>query len=138
MTMPGVGSWPGGLVALLFGPSLPAAHTVSTPSPASARWNLVVAELGSKAPPPLGPYELLLTLIGGQPAHGLAWCSSTQFSALSAPKMLSPAPTDRLIRVAPGAAPCSRVPSVSVGVAPGDDPGDVGAVPAERRACRCR
>src|SRR5256714_13395659 len=112
--MPGVGSWPGGLEALLSGPSLPAAHTVMTPSAASARWNLVVAEFGSNAPPPLGPYELLLTLMGGQPAHGLRWWSSTQLSALSAPKMLSPAPTDRLISVAPGAAPCSFVPSVSV------------------------
>src|SRR2546423_5654276 len=112
--MPGVGSWPGGLVAVLLGPSLPAAHTVMTPSAASARWNFVVAELGSNAPPPLGPYELLLTLMGGQPAHGFRWWSSTQLSALSAPKMLSPAPTDRLISVAPGAAPCSFVPSVSV------------------------
>src|SRR2546423_848703 len=112
--MPGVGSWPGGLVAVLLGPSLPAAHTVMTPSAASARWNLVVAEFGSNAPPPLGPYELLLTLMGGQPAHGLRWWSSTQFNALSAPKMLSPAPTDRLISVAPGAAPCRWVPSVRV------------------------
>src|SRR5262245_56796275 len=71
MMMPGVGSCPGGLVASLSGPSLPAAHTVRTLSLAKARCNLAVAEFGSNAPPPLGPYELLLTLIGGHPAHGL-------------------------------------------------------------------
>src|SRR2546423_3452591 len=131
--MPGVGSWPGGLEALLSGPSLPAAHTVMTPSAASARWNLVVAEFGSNAPPPLGPYELLLTLMGGQPAQGFRWWSSTQLSALSAPKMLSPAPTDRLISVAPGAAPCSFVPSVSVVSRPATMPATcVPCPPADR------
>src|SRR2546430_7345602 len=94
--MPGVGSWPGGLVALLFGPSFPAAQTVTTPSEVSARWNFVVAEFGSNAPPPLGPYELLLTRIGGQPAHGVRGWSSTQFSALSAPKMLRDRKSTRL------------------------------------------
>src|SRR5687767_6986556 len=100
MMTPGVGSWPGGLVALLSGPSLPAAQTVSTPSAARARWSFTVAEFGSNAPPPLGPYELFVTRIGGQPAHGCRWWSSTQLSALSAPKMLRPRPTDRLITVA--------------------------------------
>src|ERR1051325_7986201 len=101
MISPGVGSWPGGLVAELSGPSLPAAQTVTTPSAASARCSFAVPEVGSNVPPPLGPYELLLTRIGGQPAHGWLWCSRTQFNALSAPKMLSPAPTDRLTSVAP-------------------------------------
>src|SRR5215217_8005117 len=51
--MPGVGSWPGGLVSdeLPSPPSLPAAQTVTTPSAASARCSLTVAELGSNNPP---------------------------------------------------------------------------------------
>src|SRR5438094_511206 len=55
--MPPVGSWPGGLVSdvLPSPPSLPAAHTVTTPSAASARCSLTVAEFGSNAPPPDGP-----------------------------------------------------------------------------------
>ena len=55
--MPPVGSWPGGLVteAEPSPPSLPAAHTVTTPSAASARCSLTVAEFGSNSPPPVGP-----------------------------------------------------------------------------------
>src|SRR4051794_40651997 len=120
--MPPVGSWPGGLVRddEPSPPSLPAAQTVTTPSAASASCSLTVAELGSNAPPPEGPYELLVTLIGGHsdagtPApHGASWCSSTQFSAESAPTMSSTAPVEMFTRPAPGAAPWSRVPSVSV------------------------
>src|SRR4051812_1896474 len=120
--MPPVGSWPGGLVSddEPSPPSLPAAQTVTTPSAARARCSCTVAELGSKAPPPVGPYELLVTLIGGQvlagtPApHGALWCSSTQFSAESAPTMSSTAPVEMSTRLAPGAAPTWRVPSVSV------------------------
>src|SRR4051812_9585154 len=120
--MPPVGSWPGGLVSddEPSPPSLPAAQTVTTPSAARARCSCTVAELGSKAPPPVGPYELLVTLIGGQvlagtPApQGAAWCSSTQFSAESAPTISRTAPVEMSTRLAPGAAPCSCVPSVSV------------------------
>ena len=55
--MPPVGSWPAGLVTAAepSPPSLPAAHTVTTPSAASARWSLTVAEFGSNSPPPTGP-----------------------------------------------------------------------------------
>ena len=55
--MPPVGSCPGGLVidAVPSPPSLPAAHTVTTPSSTSARWSLTVAEFGSNSPPPIGP-----------------------------------------------------------------------------------
>src|SRR3954464_2722316 len=120
--MPPVGSWPGGLVSddEPSPPSLPAAQTVTTPSAARARCSCTVAELGSKAPPPVGPYELLVTLIGGQvlagtPApQGAAWCSSTQFSAESAPTISSTAPVEMSTRLAPGAAPWSFVPSLSV------------------------
>ena len=54
---PPVGSLPGGLdrSAEPSPPSLPLAHTVTTPSAASARWIFAVAELGSNAPPPVGP-----------------------------------------------------------------------------------
>src|SRR5690242_1413417 len=120
--MPPVGSWPGGLVRddEPSPPSLPAAQTVTTPSAASASCSFTVAEFGSNAPPPVGPYELLVTLIGGQalagtPApHGWSWFSSTQLSAESAPTMSSTAPVEMSTRLAPGAAPCSCVPSVSV------------------------
>ena len=55
--MPGVGSMPGGLDIDFepSPPSLPFAQTDTTPSLTSSRWSLTVAELGSKAPPPLGP-----------------------------------------------------------------------------------
>ena len=54
---PPVGSCPGGLDRLVepSPPSLPLAQTVTTPSAASARWSLTVADCGSKAPPPVGP-----------------------------------------------------------------------------------
>src|SRR3954463_3553542 len=112
--MPPVGSWPGGLVsdAAPSPPSLPAAHTVTTPSAASARCSFTVAEFGSNEPPPMGPYELFVTLIGGQavaetPApQGALWFSSTQFRAESAPTMSRTAPVDIDTRLAPGAAPC--------------------------------
>src|SRR6266536_1509705 len=73
--MPGVGSWPGGLEWLTtpssaLPPSFPLAHTVITPSRASASWILAVAELGSNSPPPIGPNELLMALIGGQVLAG--------------------------------------------------------------------
>src|SRR5919202_3484984 len=120
--MPPVGSWPDGLVIDCepSPPSLPAAQTVTTPSAARARCSLTVAEFGSNEPPPTGPYELLVTLIGGQvptgtPApQGAAWCSSTQFSAASAPTMSSTAPVEIETRLAPGAAPCSFRPSLVV------------------------
>src|SRR3982751_4270138 len=52
--MPPCGSFPGGLVSdpEPSPPSLPAAHTVTTPSAASARCSLTVAEFGSNSPPP--------------------------------------------------------------------------------------
>ena len=55
--MPPVGSMPGGLDRLAepSPPSLPLAHTVTTPSAASARCSFTVAELGSNSPPPEGP-----------------------------------------------------------------------------------
>src|SRR6478735_4581903 len=120
--MPPVGSWPGGLVRLVepSPPSLPAAHTVTTPSAARARWSLTVADSGSNPPPPVGPYELLVTLIGGQVAagtpapHGAAWFSSTQLSAESAPRITSAAPVEMDTSLAPGAAPWSVLPSLSV------------------------
>src|SRR3954470_7377663 len=120
--MPPGGSWPGGLVsdADPSPPSLPAAHTVTTPSAARARCSFTVAEFGSNSPPPGGAQELFVTLIGGQVAagtpapHGWSWFSSTQFSAESAPTMSSTAPVEMSTRLAPGAAPCSFVPSVSV------------------------
>src|SRR3954452_15888893 len=120
--MPPVRFCPGGLVRDddPSPPSLPAAHTVTTPSAASARCSFTVAEFGSNAPPPVGPYELLVTLIGGQSAaltpapQGASWCSSTQFRAESAPTMSRTAPVEMSTRLAPGAAPCSCVPSVSV------------------------
>src|SRR5690242_16530551 len=120
--MPPVGSCPGGLVRddEPSPPSLPAAHTVTTPSAASARCSFTVAELGSNAPPPVGPYELLVTLIGGQvdagtlAPHGCAWFSSTQFRAESAPTMSSTAPVEMSTSLAPGAAPWSLRPSVVV------------------------
>src|SRR3712207_9382888 len=109
--MPPVGSCPGGLVSevLPSPPSLPAAQTVTTPSAASARWSFTVAEFGSNSPPPVGPYELLVTLIGGHsdagtPApHGASWCSSTPFRAESAPTMSRTAPVEVLTTLAPGA-----------------------------------
>src|SRR4051794_30853936 len=120
--MPPVGSWPGGLVSddEPSPPSLPAAQTVTTPAAASASCSLTVAEFGANAPPPVGPYELLVTLMGGQvlagteAPHGCAWFSSTQLSAESAPTMSRTAPVEMSTRLAPGAAPCSWVPSVSV------------------------
>src|SRR3712207_4133749 len=98
--MPPVGSCPGGFGSegLPSPPSLPAAQTVTTPSAASARCSSTVAEFGSNAPPPLGPYELLVALIGGHTAagtsvpHGCSWFSSTQLRAESAPTMSSAAP----------------------------------------------
>src|SRR3954469_21920073 len=116
--MPGVGSMPGGLDMLAepSPPSLPLAHTVTTPSAASWRWSCTVAELGSNAPPPDGPYELLITLIGGHTAgdtpapHGASWFSSTQFSAASAPMISSAAPTDTETIFAPGAEPPTTSP----------------------------
>ena len=56
-TMPPVGSWPGGLERFSepSPPSLPLAQTVMTPSAASARWSLTVADCGSNSPPPVGP-----------------------------------------------------------------------------------
>src|SRR6266496_406635 len=70
--MPGVGSMPGGLDRLLdpSPPSFPLAHTVTTPSAASWRCSCTVAEFGSNVPPPEGPYELLITLMGGQVEAG--------------------------------------------------------------------
>src|SRR4051794_11661549 len=120
--MPPAGSWPGGLVRddEPAPPSVPAAQTVTTPSAASASCSLAVAELGSNSPPPGGPYELLVTLMGGHALagtaspHGASWCSSTQFSAESAPTMSRTAPVEIDTRLAPGAAPCSCVPSVRV------------------------
>src|SRR5215218_8575562 len=120
--MPPVGSCPGGFVidSEPSPSSLPADHTVTTPSAASARCSFTVAEFGSNLPPPVGPYELLVTLIGGQTAagtpapHGCSWFSSTQFSAESAPTMSRTAPVEIETRLAPGAAPWSFVPSVSV------------------------
>ena len=54
-------------------------------------------------------------VVVGTPApHGASWFSSTQFSAESAPTIRSTAPVEIETRLAPGAAPCSRVPSVSV------------------------
>ena len=55
--MPPVGSVPGGLDRLSepSPPSLPLAQTVTTPSAASARCSLTVADCGSNSPPPLGP-----------------------------------------------------------------------------------
>src|ERR687886_555980 len=81
--MPGVGSVPGGLDRFVepSPPSFPLAHTVTTPSAASWRWSFTVAEFGSNVPPPDGPYELLITLIGGQTAgdtpgpQGALWFS---------------------------------------------------------------
>ncbi len=61
-----------------------------------------------------------MTLIGGQveagtPApHGAAWFSSTQLSAESAPRITMPAPVEIETSLAPGAAPWSLPPSVSV------------------------
>src|SRR3954453_19773871 len=100
--MPPVGSWPGGLVIDVepSPPSLPAAQTVTTPSAASARCSFTVAESGSKEPPPVGPEELLVPLIGGQvlagtlAPHGWLWFSSTQFSAESAPTISRTAPVE--------------------------------------------
>src|SRR5215218_3488594 len=120
--MPPVGSWPAGFVIDVepSPPSLPAAHTVTTPARVSARCSFTVADLGSNVPPPIGPYELFVTLIGGQVAfetpgpQGAAWFSSTQLSAESAPTISSTAPVEIDTRLAPGAAPCSFVPSVSV------------------------
>src|SRR3954469_1101265 len=120
--MPPVGSWPGVLVSDSdpSPPSFPAAHTVTTPSAASARCSLTVAEFGSNSPPPDGPYELLVTLIGGHfaaatPApHGASWFSSTQLSAESAPTMSRTAPVEMETMLAPGAAPASCPPPESV------------------------
>src|SRR3954468_23588220 len=117
--MPPVGSWPGGLVRddEPSPPSLPAAQPVTTPSAASARCSLTVAEFGSNVPPPIGPYELFVTLIGGQSAaeapapQGASWFSSTQFRAESAPTMSSTAPVEIETRLAAGAAPCRCRPS---------------------------
>src|SRR3954447_26576719 len=119
--MPPVGSWPGGLVVddEPSPPSLPAAQTVTTPSAANARCSFTVAEFGSNSPPPVGPYELLVTLIGGHsdagtPApQGASWCSSTQFSAESAPTMSSTAPVGMVTRLPPGPPPRRRVPSAT-------------------------
>ena len=61
-----------------------------------------------------------MTLMGGQvdagtPApHGASWFSSTQLSAESAPRMTMPAPVEIDTSLAPGAAPWSLPPSVSV------------------------
>ena len=61
-----------------------------------------------------------MTLIGGQvltgtlAPHGWSWFSSTQFSAESAPTISSTAPVEMSTRLAPGAAPESVVPSLSV------------------------
>src|SRR3954468_14898887 len=128
--MPPVGSWPGGLVSDSdpSPPSFPAAHTVTTPSAASARCSLTVAEFGSNSPPPDGPYELLVTLIGGHfaaaaPApHGASWFSRTQLSAESAPTMSSTAPVEIETMLAPGAAPVSCPPPESVVARPATMP----------------
>ena len=83
-------------------------------------------------------------MIGGQVAagtpapQGASWFSSTQLSAASAPMMNSTAPVLMLTRLEPGAAPCIFVPSDEGDVATGDDAVDVHAVPADRRAGRCR
>src|SRR3954471_5360327 len=53
-------------------------------------------------------------LAGTEAPHGCAWFSSTQLSAESAPTMSRTAPVEMSTRLAPGAAPCSWVPSVSV------------------------
>ena len=61
-----------------------------------------------------------MTLIGGHveagtPApHGASWFSSTQLSAESAPRITMPAPVEIDTSLAPGAAPWSLPPSVSV------------------------
>src|SRR6476469_6024951 len=116
--IPGVGSMPGGFDRLSepSPPSCPLAHTVTTPSAASRRWSCTVAEFGSNAPPPDGPYELLITLIGGHTAgdtpapHGASWFSSTQFSAESAPTISSAAPIDSDTILEPGAEPPTTSP----------------------------
>src|SRR4051794_18981837 len=53
-------------------------------------------------------------LAGTEAPHGCAWFSSTQFSAESAPTISRTAPVEMSTRLAPGAAPCSLVPSDSV------------------------
>src|SRR6476620_3043936 len=124
--MPPVGSWAGGLVRLFepSPPSLPAAHTITTPSLTSWRCSLTVAEFASNLPPPCGPYELLTTLIGGHfeagtvSPHGFAWCSSTQFKDESALTITTAAPVDNDTMSAPGAAPDTVVPSLSVTLRP--------------------
>src|SRR3954471_23765869 len=100
MRMPGVGSLPGPFVPayrpasslpLPSPPSLPAAQTVTTPSFTSARCSFAVALSGLNCDPPVGPYELLVTRIGGEAEaltcgpHGAAWWLSTQFRPVFPP-----------------------------------------------------
>src|SRR4051812_38801059 len=126
MMMPGVGSSPGGLVTTLdpSPPSFPAAHTTTTPAATNWRWSCTVTLPGLKAPPPLGPHELLTTLIGGHTLagtpvpHGAAWWRRTQYRPESPPKTEITCPTDRPTSLAPGAAPCRWRPSMVVASTP--------------------